>query len=116
MRILAVDDDPVTLKLVAVTLTRAGYEVLTAKDGKEALARVEGIQPDLIILDVMMPGLDGYEVCRRLRGMPSTAAIPIMMLTATSSLENKIAGFEAGSDDYMVKPFEPAELEAHIKA
>jgi pilus assembly protein CpaE len=116
MRILAVDDDPITLKLVAVTLARAGYEVLTAKDGKEALTRVESLQPDLIILDVMMPGMDGYEVCRRVRGKPSTAGIPIMMLTATSSLENKIAGFEAGSDDYMVKPFEPAELEAHVKA
>lgn len=116
MRILAVDDDPITLKLVTVTLSRSGFQVLTARDGGEALARVEGIQPDLIILDVMMPGMDGYDVCRRLRGNPNTATIPIMMLTATSTLESKIAGFEAGSDDYMVKPFEPAELEAHVKA
>lgn len=116
MRILAVDDDPITLRLVAVTLTRAGYEVLTAKDGKEALARVESSQPDLIILDVMMPEMDGYEVCRRLRSRPNTASIPIMMLTAKGTLESKIAGFEAGSDDYVVKPFEPAELEAHVMA
>ena len=116
MRILAVDDDPVTLKLVTVTLTRAGYEVLTAKDGREALARVESTQPDLIILDVMMPEMDGYEVCRRLRSRPATANIPIMMLTAKSTLESKIAGFEAGSDDYVVKPFEPAELQAHVMA
>jgi pilus assembly protein CpaE len=116
MRILAVDDDPITLRLVSVTLTRAGYEVLTAKDGKEALARVESSQPDLIILDVMMPEMDGYEVCRRLRSRPITATIPIMMLTAKGTLESKIAGFEAGSDDYVVKPFEPAELEAHVMA
>jgi pilus assembly protein CpaE len=116
MRILAVDDDPMALKLVTVALSRAGYEMLTARDGKEALARVESGQPDLIILDVMMPGMDGYEVCRRLRSNPSTAAIPVMMLTATGTLESKIAGFDAGSDDYMVKPFEPAELEAHVRA
>ncbi len=116
MRILAVDDDPMALKLVTVALSRAGYEVLTARDGEEALARIEGIQPDLVILDVMMPRMDGYEVCRRLRSKPSTAVIPVMMLTATGTLESKIAGFDAGSDDYMVKPFEPAELEAHVRA
>jgi pilus assembly protein CpaE len=116
MRILVVDDDPVMLKMVATILSRAGYEVLTARDGKEALMRVDSIQPDLIILDVMMPEMDGYEVCRRLRSKPSTAVIPIMMLTATGTLESKIAGYEAGSDDYMVKPFEPAELEARVRA
>ncbi len=116
MRILVVDDDPIVLKMVTVTLSRAGYEVLTARDGKEALMRVDSIQPDLIILDVMMPEMDGYELCRRLRGKPSTAAIPIMMLTGTGTLESKIAGYEAGSDDYMLKPFEPAELEARVRA
>ena len=116
MRILAVDDDPAMLNLIAHALSRAGHEVLVARNGEEALARVENVQPDVIILDVMMPDVDGYEVCRRLRRKPSTAAIPVMMLSALGTLENKIAGYEAGADDYMVQPFEPAEMEAHVRA
>ena len=115
-RILAVDDDAVNRKVVSVTLSKAGYEVLTAQNGPEALEQVDDIQPNLIILDVMMPGMDGYQVCRRLRLKPSFARLPIMMLTANDTLEQKIKGFEAGADDYMVKPFQPAELQARVQA
>lgn len=115
-RILAVDDDAVNRKVVSIALSRAGYEVFTTQDGPETLEQVDGIQPNLIILDVMMPGMDGYEVCRRLRLKPGFAHLPIMMLTANDTLEQKIKGFEVGADDYMVKPFQPAELAARVQA
>lgn len=114
-RILAVDDDDINLKLVSAAVSRAGYEVFTAKNGQEALQVVEDIQPDVILLDVMMPELDGYEVCSRLRRMPSTAHIPIMLLTALDSVEEKIKGFDAGADDHLPKPFAPDELLARVK-
>jgi len=114
--ILAVDDSPLTLKLIASMLSPAGYEVVTASSGPEALAVVEDVQPDLIILDVMMPEMDGYQVCRSLRQIPLTAHVPILMLTALDSLENKIKGFEAGADDYMLKPFQATELGARVEA
>jgi len=114
-RILVVDDDDFILKLLTVALSRAGHTVFTASDGSEALSQVNGIQPDLIILDVGMPGLDGYEVCRKLRRRPRFAHLPIIMLTANDTLEQKLKGFEAGTDDYMVKPFQPAELEARVQ-
>jgi pilus assembly protein CpaE len=114
-RILAVDDNVVNLKLVSATLTNAGYEVYTAESGQEALARVNQILPDLVILDVMMPEMDGYEVCRSLRKNPITAHIPIMMLTAHDTLEDKIKGFDAGADEYVTKPFQPAELQVRVK-
>jgi pilus assembly protein CpaE len=114
-RILAVDDNVVNLKLVSATLTNAGYEVYTAESGQEALARVNQILPDLVILDVMMPEMDGYEVCRSLRKNPVTAHIPIMMLTAHDTLEDKIKGFDAGADEYVTKPFQPAELQVRVK-
>ncbi|HPH94558.1 MAG TPA: response regulator [Anaerolineaceae bacterium] len=115
-RILAVDDNLVNLKVIAATLAQAGFEVFTAESGPKALAKVNDIRPDLIILDVMMPEMDGYEVCRRLRANPVTARLPIVMLTANDTLEEKIKGFEAGADDYITKPFQPAELQARIKA
>lgn len=115
-RILVVDDDAVNRKVVSVTLSKVGYKVLTAPNGPEALEQVDSIQPNLIILDVMMPGMDGYEVCRRLRLKPSFTHLPVMMLTANDTLEQKIEGFEAGADDYMVKPFQPAELQARVQA
>jgi pilus assembly protein CpaE len=114
-RILAVDDNPVNLKVVTATLARMGYEVFTAENGLKALGQVEQVQPDLIILDIGMPEMDGYEVCRRLRGKASTAQTPIMMLTAHDSLEEKIKGFEAGADEYLTKPFQPVELQARVK-
>lgn len=114
-RILAVDDNPVNLKVVSATLKQAGFEVATASNGSEALDQVKIVKPALIILDINMPDMDGYEVCRRLRAMPATANTPIVMLTAHDSLEEKIKGFEAGADEYITKPFQPAELQARIK-
>ena len=113
-KILVVDDSAITLKLLSVTLTQAGYQVITATNGTEALKAAEEAHPDLIILDVMMPDMDGYEVCRRLRRNRSTARLPIMMLTAQDNLEEKVKGFDAGADDYMIKPFQPPELQARI--
>jgi pilus assembly protein CpaE len=115
-RILVVDDSPINLKLVSAALAPAGYEIVTAPNGREALQRVEGIEPDMVILDVMMPELNGYEVCRRLRQRANLGQLPIMMLTAQDSLEERINGLEAGADDYMSKPFEVPELQARVKA
>jgi len=115
-RILVVDDDEFTLKLISMQLSRAGYQVFPAQNGLEALDQIDQIQPHLTILDVMMPGVDGYQVCRRLRQKPAFVQLPIMMLTANDSLEHKVKGFEAGADDYMVKPFQSAELDARIQA
>ena len=115
-RILVVDDSPINLKLVSAALIPAGYEIVTAPNGREALQRVEGIEPDMVILDVMMPELNGYEVCRRLRQRANLGQLPIMMLTANDSLEERINGLEAGADDYMSKPFEVPELQARVKA
>jgi pilus assembly protein CpaE len=115
-RILVVDDSPINLKLVSAALAPGGYEIITAQNGREALQRIEGIEPDLVILDVMMPELNGYEVCRRLRQRANFGQLPIMMLTANDSLEERINGLEAGADDYMSKPFEVPELQARVKA
>lgn len=109
-RILAVDDNLVNLKVVSASLEKGGYEVRTAQSGPEALKVVVELKPDLILLDINMPEMDGYEVCQRLRKMPNMAGVPIMMLTANDTLEEKIKGFEAGADDYLTKPFQPAEL------
>ena len=114
IKILAVDDSPIISKLVSGTLTQAGYEVITAASGTEGLKRAEADHPDLIILDVMMPDLDGYSVCQQLRKNRATARLPIMMLTGQDSLEEKVKGFDAGADDYMIKPFQPAELQARV--
>ena len=114
-RILVVDDDPVIIQITAKTLMAGGYEVFKAVSGPEALQRIDDIRPDLVILDVMMPEMNGYEVCRRLRNTATTARLPIMMLTAQESVEEKVRGFEAGADDYMTKPFQPPELQARVK-
>lgn len=113
--ILIVDDDSFTRKLVSTTLGKAGYEIVDADSGNAALLTVNDVSPDLIVLDVMMPEMDGYEVCRRLRQNEQTAHTPIIMLTARDTLEEKIKGFEAGADDYITKPFQPAELQARVK-
>jgi pilus assembly protein CpaE len=115
VRILAVDDNAMTLDLVSRSLSRVGYEVTTADNGPTALSIVDEVRPDLIILDVMMPEMDGYEVCRQLRDRSNITHIPVLMLTALDSLEEKIRGFDAGADDYMTKPFQPAELQARVK-
>jgi pilus assembly protein CpaE len=115
-KILIVDDDVNALKLIGYTLHREGYEIVAAQGGQEALTKAQKEKPQLVILDIMMPEMDGYEVCRRLRAIPQTAQVPVMMLTAKSQVEDKVAGFEAGADDYLTKPVIPTELLARVKA
>lgn len=114
--LLIVDDDIDTLKLIGLLLERQGYGILTANDGLKAIQIARENQPDLIVLDVSMPHMDGYDTTRKLRGEPSTADIPIIMLTAKTDLNDKVTGFEAGVDDYLTKPAQPRELTAHIRA
>jgi pilus assembly protein CpaE len=114
-QILQVDDDALSLTYVGRILLTAGYEVVTARSGAEALAKVEHITPDLILLDVLMPGIDGYEVCRQFRRRPALAHVPILMLTGNDTLDERLKGFEAGADNYLSKPVHPKELQARIK-
>ncbi len=113
-RILIVDDEPNIRELIADTLQAADYEILEASNGHEALSLSATEMPDLIILDVMMPDLDGLEVCRRLRRDALTNHIPVVMLTAKGVLDDKLKGIDSGADDYMTKPFDPLELEARV--
>jgi len=113
-RILVVEDDPKLLSLIRRGLAFARYEVEPSEDGESALIRAREQPPDLVVLDVMLPGLDGLEVCRRLRaGVPG---LPILMLTARGRVPDRIAGLDAGADDYLVKPFDFDELLARIRA
>ncbi|MGB9879437.1 MAG: response regulator, partial [Anaerolineae bacterium] len=100
-KILIVDDDPLAVKLMRLALAAEGFEVTTALDAREGLLAVQTDQPDLILLDIMMPGVDGLEMCRQLRSRPQTANIPIIFLTAKIQLDDKIAGLQAGADDYI---------------
>jgi len=113
MKILVVDDDPNILELVSIQLTQAGYAVMKASSGFEALELLEQDLPDLAVVDVMMPRMDGYKLTKKLR---AEAGIPVLLLTAKGELEDKEKGFLAGSDDYVVKPFEPKELIFRINA
>ena len=115
-KILIIDDDVDTLRLVGLMLQRQGYQIIAANNGEQGLAHADSDTPDLILLDVMMPQMDGYEVARRLRANPDTANIPILMFTAKTQLDDKVTGFEAGADDYLTKPTHPTELQAHVKA
>lgn len=115
-KVLIIDDDVDTLKLVGLMLERQGYEIAVASNGTIGLTKAAEENPELILLDVMMPDLDGYEVTRRLRTNPALAHIPIIMFTAKTMVDDKVAGFEAGVDDYLTKPTHPAELTAHVKA
>jgi pilus assembly protein CpaE len=114
-RILLVDDTELNLKMVSAILVKDGYEVVTARNGVEALEAVKASPPALAILDVMMPDMDGYTLCGHLRKTPSTAKIPIIILTALSGVDDKIKAFDSGADDFLAKPFEPQELRARIK-
>ena len=114
--ILAADDDEDILQLVAFRLGRSGYRVLQAHDGEEALALATEHEPDLAVLDVGMPKLDGFEVVRRLRAQESTRAMPIIMLTARAQDTDVEEGFDAGANDYLRKPFSPQELRARVQA
>jgi pilus assembly protein CpaE len=115
-KVLIIDDDIDTLKLVGLMLERQGYEIVVASNGTIGLNKASEEKPELILLDVMMPDLDGYEVTKRLRANPALAHIPIIMFTAKTMVDDKVAGFEAGVDDYLTKPTHPAELTAHVKA
>ncbi len=115
-KILIIDDDMDTLKLVGMMLQKQSYQIVAANNGIKGLELAEAENPDLILLDVMMPGMDGYEVAKRLRANPLTANTPILMFTAKAQLDDKVSGFEAGADDYLTKPTHPSELNAHVKA
>jgi DNA-binding response OmpR family regulator len=115
-KILIIDDDVDTLKLVGLMLQKQSYQIVAASNGLQGLEQAESENPDLILLDVMMPGMDGYEVAKRLRANPLTASTPILMFTAKTQLDDKVTGFEAGADDYLTKPTHPSELNAHVKA
>jgi DNA-binding response OmpR family regulator len=114
--VLVADDDDDILELVAFRLERAGYEVITARDGQQALAAAQEHRPDLAVLDVMMPGLNGYEVTQRLRAEEPTRDIPVILLTARVQEADVNRGFEAGADDYLRKPFSPQELRSRVQA
>lgn len=115
-KILIVDDDIETLRLVGLMLQRQGYKIVAASNGQQALAMAKTEQPDLILLDIMMPDMDGYEVTKQIRSDPETKTTPIIMFTAKSMVDDKVAGFDAGVDDYLTKPTHPAELTAHVRA
>lgn len=115
-KILIVDDDPDTIEFLKLLLGRQGYQTVEALNGMQALSLAHSEKPDLVILDIMMPDLDGYEVARSLRRHPETAVIPILMFTAKTQVEDKVAGYEAGVDIYLTKPVHPVELQANIKA
>jgi two-component system response regulator MprA len=113
-RVLVVEDDAAVRRMLERSLGAEGFEVTGAADGGRALAAVEGATPDLVVLDVAMPGLDGYEVCRRLRAKGLTGGV--LMLTARDSVEDRVRGLESGADDYVVKPFAIAEVVARLRA
>jgi len=115
-KVLIIDDDVDTLKLVGLMLQKEGYQIVAANSGVQGLEQTKTENPDLILLDIMMPEMDGYEVSKRLRANPLTADVPILMFTAKTQLDDKVTGFEAGADDYLTKPTHPAELSAHVKA
>ncbi len=115
-RILVVEDDPHVVVFLTDTLEYMGFDVVVARNGADGLKAVKAEKPDLIVLDVMMPEMDGYEVCRRLRSDPETRSLPILMLTAKGQLQDKVKGFDIGADDYLAKPYDKAEFEARVKA
>ncbi|WP_186670441.1 response regulator transcription factor [Sporosarcina sp. BP05] len=112
-KVLIVDDDPHMRELIGLFLRPEGFEIVEACDGIEALATLQSFKADLVLLDIMMPNMDGWELCREIRKQYD---IPLLMLTAKGDTAQKVKGFELGTDDYLVKPFEPAELTARVKA
>ncbi len=112
-KILIVDDDPHIRELARVFLQAEGFDVVEARDGVEALSALESVKADLVILDIMMPNMDGWELCQQLR---TAYDMPLLMLTAKGETRDKVQGFQLGTDDYLVKPFEPLELAMRVKA
>ena len=115
-QILVVDDEPDILSVLVYHLSREGYRVTTAVNGQGALTTAEAEQPDLIILDLMLPGMDGYEVLQRLRGAEGTRSMPVILLTARREEDERVKGFEVGADDYITKPFSARELTLRVEA
>ena len=114
--VLVVEDEPDIRNLIVHHLTRDGFRCRAVASGAEALQRVRAATPDLVVLDLMLPGMDGLDVCRRLRNDPASAGVPIIMLTAKADEVDRIIGLEMGADDYVVKPFSPKELVARVRA
>jgi adenylate cyclase len=114
--VLAVDDDPADLALLRKLLPRLGYATIEATDGLQALSVINDRHPDLVLLDVMIPGLDGFEVCRRVRSKPELTGLPILLLTALDQAEDLAAGLEAGANDFLAKPFNEVELTARVRS
>src|SRR5437868_4080075 len=114
-KILVVDDEPEAVELVEFNLKQAGFEVAVAADGAEALKKARGLVPSLIVLDLMLPEVDGLEVCKMLRRDAATSKVPIIMLTAKAAEIDRILGLELGADDYITKPFSPRELVLRVK-
>ena len=114
-RILVAEDEDVVRTIIGHVLKQNGYEAIMSRDGEEALALIKSRRPDAVILDAMMPGLDGYEVLQTLRNDPNTADIPVMMLSARNLERDVITGFGFGANDYLVKPFRPEELLTRLK-
>ena len=114
-RILVVDDEIYIVHILEFSLSMEGFDVITASDGEEALRKIESERPDLMVLDIMMPGMDGYEVCRRVRETKMTSDLPIILLSAKGRPVDRETGMEAGADDYIVKPFSPRRLLDRIR-
>jgi len=115
-KILVIEDDPYALRFIEYTLEQEGYQVLSAKDGLEGIKKARDEHPSLIVLDIMLPGLDGYALCQRLRQKPETSLLPILMLSAKARQEDKDIGLRMGADDYLTKPADPAVIIAKVKA
>ena len=115
-RILVIEDNPGSLRFMGYTLEKKGYQVITASDGLEGLRKAQDEHPNLIILDIMLPGLDGYEVCHRLRQKPETAILPILIISAKAHQDDKDIAFRVGADDYLTKPVAPSAMVAKVEA
>jgi DNA-binding response OmpR family regulator len=115
-KILVVDDEEHIRQLVTMYLAKEGFQVETAADGRAALQRINAVKPDLVVLDLMLPEIDGWSVCKELRRSPVTESLPIIMLTARDDLIDRVLGLELGADDYLTKPFNPRELVARVRA
>ena len=113
--ILVVDDTPANIGILLDTLSKAGYRVRVASDGESALEQLQYSPPDLVLLDVMMPGMDGFETCRRLRQLPKLEQLPIVFMTALSDIHDKVRAFAAGADDYITKPVQHEEVLARVR-
>lgn len=114
-KILVIEDDPATLRLIDYSLRHDGYQVLTASNGLEGIRKAHNEEPDLIILDVMLPGMDGFEICHSLRSEPDTAQLPILMFSAKAQEIDKDTGLKVGADDYLAKPADPAEVVSRVE-